>query len=367
MKRLLLGISLISFTIGGTSLVIPLYANSLGASYTDIGMLGVAYIALAAVFSITLGKLSDSRGRRTFIMVGFITTAATLTMYSFASSIIWLLVIRAVQGLTETLIWINAQGAVSDSSSLAERGKAMGLYGRSWGIGMGIGPVIAGVLYASVGPFYTFLLNGILTFVAAAIVFTAPIPQNTSVQQKVSVGRVMPLFFAGLTYMGIVGVIATILPVYSTAGLGLSAFYAGLLLTIFTLLRAFLFKPFGEASDRLGYRPVILAGVFAASLALMLFVFVSELITLVVVLVILAVSVSSIYPSVFSGISKVGAGGNFGYLLGVFNLITNIGWGVFSGVSGALADAYGPTSSFLVYGVMGLLAAIVLWKILPRH
>jgi len=367
MKRLLLGISLISFTIGGTSLVIPLYANSLGASYTDIGMLGVAYIVLAAVFSITLGKLSDSHGRRVFIVTGFITTAAVLTMYSFAPSIIWLIAIRAVQGLTETLIWINSQGAASDSSNLAERGRAMGLYGRSWGVGMGFGPVVAGVLYASIGPFYTFLINGGLSFVAAAIVFTATIPQTRPVQKKISTTGVMPLFFAGLTYMGVVAVITTILPVYSTAGLGLSAFYAGLLITIFTLLRAVLFKPFGEISDRVGHRSTILAGVILASLALASFIFVSGLVTLLIVLIVLAISASSIYPSVFSAISKIGAGGNFGYLLGIFNLITNVGWGVFSGASGALADAYGPTSSFVIYGVVVLMSAVILWKTLPKN
>ncbi len=366
MKRLLIGIFLISLTIGGTSLVIPLYASSLGANYTDIGMLGVAYIILAAIVSIPLGKMSDAHGRKGFLIIGFITTAIALTLYSFAYAIIWLIAIRAFQGLTEMLIWINAQGAVADSSNLAERGKAMGLYGRAWGLGMGVGPIAAGMLYATIGAFYTFLLSGILAFASAAIVFTAPLPQHKPVQQKMSTSGVKPLFFAGLIYMGIVAVISTILPVYSTTGLGLSAFYAGLLITVFTLLRAVLFTPFGEISDRVGHRPMILVGIIGSSLALASFIFVSELLTLIIALVILSISLSEVYPSVFSAISKIGSGGNFGYLLGIFNLITNIGWGVFSGMSGAFADAYGPTSSFLVYGAIGFVSAVILWKILPK-
>lgn len=261
MKRLLIGTSLISLTIGATTLLVPLYASSLGANYTDIGMLGVAYIVLGAIFSIPLGRASDARGRRGFMIIGFITTAIALTLYSFAYTVILLIVVRGIQGLTEMLIWINTQGTIADNSSMGERGKAMGLYGRAWGLGMGIGPVIAGVLYASIGPFYTFLINGVLAFVSAAIVVTAPLPKHKHVPQKLDVSRIRPLFFAGLIYMGIVAVISTILPVYSTTGLGLSAFYAGLLITVFTLLRAVLFTPFGQISDRVGHRPIILVGI----------------------------------------------------------------------------------------------------------
>lgn len=366
MKRLLIGTSLMSLALGANALVIPLYASSLGANYTEIGMIGVAYIILGAIFSIPLGKASDARGRRSFMIIGFITTAIVLTLYSFAYTIIWLIVIRAIQGLTEMLIWINTQGAVADNSNLAERGKAMGLYGRAWGLGMGIGPIVAGILYASIGVFYTFLINGILAFVSAAIVMTAPLPKHKPAPQKPDTSGIRPLFFAGLIYMGMVAIIFTILPVYSTKGLGLSAFYAGLLITVFTLLRALLFKPFGEISDRVGHRPIILAGIIVSSLALMSFVLVSGPPMLVAVLIVISISVSAIYPSVFSAISKVGAGGNLGYLLGMFNLITNVGWGIFSGVSGALADAYGPTSPFLMYGVIGLVSVVVLWKILPK-
>ncbi|MFH1820943.1 MAG: MFS transporter [Methanobacteriota archaeon] len=366
MRRLLIGTSLISVTVGATALVIPLYASSLGASYTEIGMLGVAYVVLGAIFSIPLGRISDTRGRRGFMILGFISTAIALTLYSFAYTIIWLVVIRAIQGLTETLVWINTQGAMADNSNLAERGKVMGLYGRAWGVGIGFGPIMASILYVSIGAFYTFLLNGALAFVSVAIVMTASLPEHKPAQQKLKTPGINTLFFAGLMYIGVVAIIINILPVYATKGLGLSIFYVGLLITVFSLSRAFLFKPFGELSDRMGHRSLILAGIIGSSLALMSFVLVSGLLTLAVVLVLLSISASAIYPSVMGALSKVGDGSNFGYLLGIFNLLMMVGWGIFPGIGGAIADAYGPTSTFVISGVILLASAVILWRILPK-
>ncbi len=367
MKRLLLGTALISFAMGATTLVIPLYASSLGANYTEIGMLGVAYVVLAIFFSLPLGRASDRHGRRKYAMIGFFTTALALALYSFAQSVAMIMIVRAFQGLTESLMWINVQGAVTDGSGSAERGKAMGMYGMSWGLGMGMGPVVGGALYASLGPFYTFLACSAIGFISAAIAMTATLPKTNPSLPETKASGVWPIMFAGLIYIGIVAIISTILPVYSTKGLGMSAFYAGLMLTLFTLLRALLFRPFGGLSDRVGYRPVILAGVTTCSLVMASFMLISGLPTLTVVLVLLAVSVSSIYPPVMGAISKAGSGGNLGYLLGIFNLISNIGWGIFTGLSGALADAFGPTTSFLISGGIGLAAAAILWKVLPKE
>ena len=367
MRRLLLGTSLVSFALGASGLVIPLYASSLGASYTEIGMLGVAYVILGAIFSIPIGKASDTRGRRGFMILGFISTALVLTLYSFANAIIWLFAIRVLQGLTETLVWINTQGLIADNSSLAESGKVMGSYGRAWGLGMGFGPIIAGLMYASLGAFYTFLLNGILAFISAAIVMTEHFPKHRPASIKPNMSGIRPLFFAGLIYVGIVAIIFTILPVYATIGLGSSAFEAGLLITLFSLLRAVLFTPFGEISDRVGHRSVILAGIVGSSLVLTSFILISSLPTLVVILVLLSISVSAVYPSVMGAILKVAGGYSLGYLFGIFNMIVMIGWGIFPGVSGAIADVYGPAFSFSIAGLVGLVSVVLLWRLLPRN
>lgn len=366
MRRLFIGTFLLSFTLGISGIILPLYAKSLGASYTEIGLLGVAYIALGVVFSVPIGRVSDSRGRRWLMIIGFFTTATALTLYSLAYAVPWLIAIRLFQGFTETLIWINLQGAVADSSSISERGKAMGSYGRSWGLGLGLGPIMGGLMYASIGGPYTFLLNGVVAFVSAAIVMTIHFPKPKLVPQKTEISGIYTLCLAGLIYLGTIAIVNTILPVYTTTDLGLSAFQAGSLLTLFAFVRAIVFTPFGKISDRVGHRPTILTGIIGSSLALACFAVVSNPVMIAVVLVLLAMSAGAIYPSVMSGISKVGGGNNMGYFFGMFNAITSIGWGVFPGVGGVLADAYGPTSPFLMSGLFGLVSVIILWKLLPK-
>lgn len=357
-------IFLMSMALGGSALVLPLYASSLGASYTEIGMLGIAYVVLGAVFSLPAGKASDRYGRRGFIIIGFLTTAISLTLYAFASSVVWLILFRLLQGLTETLLWINAQGAIGDSSNVGGRGRAMGSYGRSWGLGVGFGPIIGGLMYTAIGASATFLFWGIVAFVSTAVVMKMPAIEPRPVTGKPDFFKIYTLCLGGLIYVGTVAMINTIVPVYATTGLGLSAFQAGLLITLFVLVRAMIFTPFGAISDKVGHRPVILAGLIGASLTFLLLYTASDAITLTVFLVLLAISAGAVYPSVISAISKLSGG--LGYLMGIFNLITLIGWGIFPGIGGAIADAYGPNSSFLMSGIMGLVSAVVLWKILPE-
>jgi MFS family permease len=361
---LMIAVFLMSMAMGGSALVLPLYASSLGASYTEIGMLGVAYVVLSVIFSIPAGRASDRRGRRNFIITGFFATAAVLSLYAVASSVTWLIIFRLLQGLTETVLWINVQGTIGDNSAIDGRGRAMGAYGRSWGLGVGLGPILGGLMYATLGAQISFLLWGLVAFASAAVAMKIPASETRPTLGKTDFSQLYPLCLAGLIYVGTIAIINTIVPVYATTTLGMSAFQAGLLITLFVLVRAVLFTPLGTISDRRGHRPVILAGMLGISLFFLLLCLASDAIVLSALLIPLAISAGAIYPSVMSAISKLGGG--LGYLMGIFNLITSIGWGVFPGVGGALADSFGPSASFLMSGVLALLSTAILWKKLPR-
>ncbi len=366
MRRLLIGVFTISLSLWMVGLVLPLYASDLGASYTEIGILGVAYVVMGIVFSAPVGLLSDRRGRAQFIKVGLLTTALVFMLYPMAGAVFLLIALRFVQGATEQLIWVNAQGAVADQSMSAKRGRAMGTYGTSWGLGVGIGPIVGGVLYASFGATATFLLSAVLAFVATAIVATVSTPRPKFTMKRPDLTPILPACFAGLVYLGIVSIVFNILPVYVKTGLGLSAVQAGSLVTIFAGIRAIVFTPLGLLSDRIGHRPVILAGLVGSSLASAGIALVSGFQMLAVMVAVLAVAEGAIYPAIMSTVSNAAKGRNFGYLLGVHHAVTLVGWAMFLGVGGVLADACGPTSPFLLCTIMGLGATALLWKWLGK-
>ncbi|MDI6884064.1 MAG: MFS transporter [Hadesarchaea archaeon] len=363
---MLIGTFVIALSMGMAGLALPLYAKDLGATYTEIGMLGVAYVVFDALFSIPVGRAGDRWGRKPFLVLGFFATASLLAFYSLANAVVWLIALRFVQGATEAPIWVNAQGAVADLSATTRRGRAIGAYGTSWGLGFGVGPIIGGVLYVGVGAGQTFLLSAIVAFLATAIISTVPLPRPKLPGGKPNLSRIWPACFAGLIYVGVVSILFTLLPVYATRGLGMSEVQAGFLITLFAGVRAVLFTPLGGLSDRVGRRPVILAGVIGSSFLSAAIAMVSGFPALAAIILLLAVAEGAVYPAVVSTVSRAGEGRNMGYVLGIFNAIAMVGWGLFPGVGGALADAYGPTSPFLMCAVVGLAAAALLWKLLPR-
>lgn len=371
MRQLLTGMFLVALSMGMAGLALPLYAKDLGASYTEIGMLGVAYVVFMVLFSVPVGSAGDRRGRKPLLVLGFFLTACVLALYSFVGAVIWLIALRFIQGATEAPIWVNAQSAVADLSGRGERGRAMGAYGTSWAVGFAIGPLMGGAFYVAIGPAQTFLLSALVTFIATALIAGMPLIRPKLVARKLRLHSLWPAWVVGLIYVGIVSIILTLFPAYATkpidaGGLGMPEVQAGLIITLFAGIRAVLFIPMGGLSDRVGHRPVILAGLFGSALATAGIALISGYLALAVIISILAAAEGAIYPAVMSMVSKAGEGRNLGYVLGIFNAVTMVGWGLFPGIGGVLADAYGPTSPYLMCAVVALFASVLLWKLLPK-
>ena len=370
MRRLLAGMFLIALSMGVAGIALPLYAWDLGASYTEIGMLGVTYVIFNSLFSIPVGRMGDRRGRKLLIVLGFFLTAFVIALYPLFSAVAWLLILRILQGAAEASIWVNTPSAVVDLSQRSGRGRAMGTYGTSWAIGFGTGPLIGGALYAFVGAGQTFLLGALLGFLATAIVIgmpeTKPRVWNKKLKQKLKLGSLWPVCGVGFIYVGIASIIFILFPVYATKTLGMTALGAGLLITLFSGTRALLFIPMGGLSDRIGHRPVILVGLMGLALGSAGISLISGYLALAVVIAFMAIAGGAVYPAMMSVVSKVGEGRSLGHVLGIFNAIVILGWGFFPGIGGALADAYEPTSPYLMYALVAIVSTVLVWKLLPK-
>ncbi len=360
--------TLVALSMGMAGLALPLYAKELGASYTEIGMLGVAYVIFMVLFSVPVGSAGDRRGRKPLLVLGFILTACVLALYSLVDVVIWLIALRFLQGATEAPIWVNAQSAIADLSGRGERGRAMGTYGTSWAVGFATGPLLGGGLYVAIGPAQTFLLSALVAFIATALIAGMSLPKPKLVARKLQFSSIWPACFVGLIYVGIVSVIFTLFPAYATStdGLDIPTVEVGFLITLFAGVRGVLFVPMGSLSDRIGHRSAILAGIFGSAFALAGIALLSSYLALAAIICILAAAEGAVYPAVMSMISKAGEGENLGYVIGIFNGVSMVGWGLFPGVGGALADVYGPTSPYLMCAVVALVASVLFWKLLPK-
>jgi MFS family permease len=89
---------LFNFSIESSRVFMPLYADEMGASKLDLGLIAAAYGMAYFVSSFIFGRLSDMRGRMIFIRWGLALSAAAYVFQIFAPNPMILLAIRGVIG-----------------------------------------------------------------------------------------------------------------------------------------------------------------------------------------------------------------------------------------------------------------------------
>src|ERR1700761_8472671 len=158
------------------NLALPAIRQNLGASSSDSQFVISAYAATYAVFLITGGRLGDWLGRKRMFMLGVagFTVASVLCGSAWSPAI--LIAGRILQGLTATAMAPQVLASIRVLFPSSEQGKALGLYGATFGFANIVGQILGGAL-VSAHPFgFTwqaiFLINvpiGLAAFIGSLL------------------------------------------------------------------------------------------------------------------------------------------------------------------------------------------------------
>src|SRR5262249_10489978 len=147
--------------------LLPLYAESFGASPIVVGLLFASYSLSQLVASPALGALSDRWGRRPVLMLSLLGTVVSFVMLALARSVPWLFAARLVDGVSGGNI-STARAYVADITTEDERAKPYGWIGAAFGIGFVLGPALSGA-FAHVSCPAPIWLAAAITIVATAL------------------------------------------------------------------------------------------------------------------------------------------------------------------------------------------------------
>lgn len=127
--------------------VLPLFAERLGATPVDVGLLLTVYALAQLLFLPAWGWFSDRVGRRPVILTSLFGTALSFVLLALAGSLATVYAARALAGFFAASIG-TAQAVVTDVTPSSERARGMGLIGAAFGAGFVVGPMLGGLLAA---------------------------------------------------------------------------------------------------------------------------------------------------------------------------------------------------------------------------
>ncbi len=288
--------------------VLPLYAEGMGASPAEIGLTLAGYSYVTAVALIPFGILSDRVGHRRMLIAGLLVSSLAPLLYPLAGNLGQLNLVRAFHGLASAMLLPAAVALVLNSASPDRSGEALGWFGTATQSALVVGPALGGLLLSHYGfkvAFYScsvIPLSGLI-FVLFGPDAIQPIARRGALsrdslswlkQPRVLAGLLTPLFFT----MGS-GTILTFMPLYSEV-LGISGTGAGIIIAAVYVGSTLLRVPGGKLSDKIGRRPVILAGLIISGIAILSISFVDFFSGLIAVAVSYGVGMGIAMPAAYA-------------------------------------------------------------------
>ena len=327
--------------------ILPLWAEELGASPTEIGALAASYAAMQFLFAPVWGRLSDRYGRRPVILVALAGTVVSSLLIGLAGSLLLLWIARILNGIAGAS-YSAAQAYVADVTGPDERARGMGLIGAAFGIGFILGPAIGG-LCALVDKRFPFFVAAALTAANLALAWKRlPEPerkQSSSASRRelirMAIGHAQIAPMLVITFLGtfaFVGMEQTFALLgerrfdFGLVETGLVFAYIGIVVAVVQG------KAIGPLVSRHGERRVMLTGLLLTGAALGLLAITTELWALFPVAALLAAS-GLVFPTVTTLVSKAVSEADQGAMLGVV-----------ASVSG-LARVFGPLAAGALFEV----------------
>jgi len=289
--------------------LIPLYAKHLGASGVVIGFSVAAYWLSRILMEIPSGFISQRFGSYRSLAVGLVLSAAGMAMSGYATDPVQFMVAMALVGVGAPLFFAVATMFVLNLFDAEQRGGAMGIFQGIEFAGMIVGSTFSGYI-ASIYDFRgNFLFSAGITVIAFVLLVVPPHVRDESRRQVTSaplnISEILGVFrnrdlmiVSSATFAEFVmsvGVLMTVFPLYASENLGISLTNIGLLMGSRSVGFVVAMFTMGAISDRIGRRPVLLAGLGSTAVLITVMSIVSSFFGLAALIFLLGISTGTIW------------------------------------------------------------------------
>ena len=375
------------WVMGTFYLLLPFIAKALHLSYTEAGLLVSTVHISSFATNIFSGALVDVTGRRVPILVASLTVGAlALASFGMADGVLGLLPLVVLIGCTNNM-WHPAAISYISRRFPQQRGYALSIHALGANSGDALAPMAVGAALVWLSWSQAATAACVPTLAVALLLFLALPRQSNSERAQSSAGEGMDLatYFKGLTTLlcdravlslCLVAALRTMtqagllafLPLYLVNGLGAGPVMLGLALAAMQSAGVVAAPVAGAWSDRVGRRPIVLAGLTASTVVIAGLMFLGHLATFVVGIAVLGFVLFAVRPVIHSwmmDLTPANLGGSATSLMFGSQAMLATAAPI---IGGMIADGWGlgAVFYFLAGGLLAANLALVLLPLAPR-
>ena len=363
--------------VGIVSPLLPLYATAMGASGLLLGTIFSSFTISRAVVIPFIGPLSDRRGRKLFLLIGFGGFTAATLGYVLATTPLHLILTRVIQGATAGMMLPIARAFIGDLCPVGEEGKWQGIANAAFLGGFGAGPLIGGPLAERYGYDTAFYVMGgicLLSFLLALRLLPEGVPRQGGGGRR-STKELVKLVYTNSMFRGLSsyrvglalarGCLMTFLPLFAALSLNIGVGLIGVLLACHNILRAAVQPFFGNLADRFNRRTLVTIGAVSHIIFFLLIPGEYSYWQLLVLVAFGGVAAAVAMPALTALYTEQGRTSGMGTAMSLDMLAMAIGMGIGPIVGGIVADALN-TASVFYFSAAVQLVGVALFFLLTR-
>lgn len=368
--------ALLAFGQGILLVTIPVYAASLGIAYTAISLITAAAAIGTLATDVPAGAVLQRFGLRRSMLVGAAMVVAGTLGLAFPLPVEAMVSLRVMAGVGTALWGLSRHAFIAQSIPIAQRGRAIAMFGGINRVGTFGGPILGGLVATGAGIRFSFVAAGLLSLFALVVAVRFIPDEGSHLNRKKGdarnrwriVGQTLREHRSDLTAAGIAQLFAQMIrqgrqllvPLIGAQQVGLNAAEVGAVITISAIVDMAMFFPAGFVMDRYGRKFASVPSFAIMALGILLVPFATSFWALAAAGIVIGLGNglgSGSMMTLGADLSPPGATGEF---LGVWRLIGDFGSVMGPLAVGVVADQLGLKNSAYVLAAAGLTSSLIL-------
>jgi MFS family permease len=356
---------IIGISYGLHNPIVPIFAkNEIGASYAELGLIGLANFIPYMFIPLFVGILLDRYNNARLLSLGIVINVISIFLLSYANSVLEIMVLRAMTGIAHAFFWPPAESIITNTSQQESRVKNIGRFTGFFVSGFMIGPLVGTFLLEGLDMTYRMIFEIATFMMAAAIIFSIrlskkAIPKQHSRYSLSAVKEitrfpqiVVILIFCASSF----GTILTIYPAFLNDR-NMSATEIELLYFVFGASRVITLA----STERLARQTskTLIASTLCIAVGLVLSFYSDSIIGFAVAMLFMGFGFSVIFPLTLEVILRRTQKEISGKVIGAYETMFGIGWASGPIIAGLISEFSGNAMPYMVFFVIGIGVSIL--------